>query len=696
MDSARGYGSGYQKASSSITSAASGVPGARAGGGSTAAGGAGAGAGGVPAKLKSGPTASGTTERGYDGGGSGSLYDRGGAGGLGSTASGRGLAGGLDASVASIRTGAMSSSRTAAEGGGAAGSRAGMGSGGHRVPMGMGMGGASSITSKNNLSSTSSFNMTSTDTLGVANLFQTSTSSVALASTGAGRLSSTSGLSQQISSIRAAAAAAASTGNAAPLVVLFNISKKEAFTPSNGFRSMQRRLRGDFKIGLSKDDISASRFTDTSLLVFGCPREKFSHSEFEALKTYLDRGGSILYLASEGGESANATNFNFLLEEYGIMVNSDCVVRTVFHKYFHPKESFVSNGVVNREINKAAGKIVSTLGSPTRQTMGNVNYHSMHRNSNCLTFVYPFGATLNVQKPGVPILSSGTMSYPLNRPIGAAYIHPDGHGKIVVLGSAEMFSDKYLEKEENAKVFDAIIKLLTTDSIQLNAIDASDPDISDYHYVPDTIKLSETVRSALLESEEVPKDFSTMFDFKLFQFDTSLVPAAINFYHETRLKRESLSLIQPQFETPLPPLDPAVFPPTIRELPPPALDLFDLDEQFASERIQLARLTNKCDDDDLEYYIRECAVILGITDKLDPERRTARDILYFVMKNLVQWKMLNPFENNPVPSASNASASLDAATSSLKTKAGPLEKHKNKQSDVESPDLRSPFTKMFV
>jgi hypothetical protein len=41
-----------------------------------------------------------------------------------------------------------------------------------------------------------------------------------------------------------------------------------------------------------------------------------------------------------------------------------------------------------------------------------------------LPFVVAYGATLNVQKPGVPILSTGSMSYPLNRPIGAVYAHP--------------------------------------------------------------------------------------------------------------------------------------------------------------------------------------------------------------------------------------------------------------------------------
>jgi intraflagellar transport protein 52 len=35
----------------------------------------------------------------------------------------------------------------------------------------------------------------------------------------------------------------------------------------------------------------------------------------------MDRGGSILFLANEGGESASQTNFNYLLEEYGMMVN---------------------------------------------------------------------------------------------------------------------------------------------------------------------------------------------------------------------------------------------------------------------------------------------------------------------------------------------------------------------------------------
>lgn len=41
--------------------------------------------------------------------------------------------------------------------------------------------------------------------------------------------------------------------------------------------------------------------------------------------------------------------------------------------------------------------------------------------SRALTFVYPFGATLDVKKPSVAVLSSGSVSYPINRATCAVY-----------------------------------------------------------------------------------------------------------------------------------------------------------------------------------------------------------------------------------------------------------------------------------
>ena len=65
-----------------------------------------------------------------------------------------------------------------------------------------------------------------------------------------------------------------------------------------------------------------------------------------------------------------------------------------------------------------------------------------------LKFVYPYGATINVRKPSVAILSSGPISFPANRPIGAFYTSPR-KGKLFIVGSIQFFSDEFFEKEDN-------------------------------------------------------------------------------------------------------------------------------------------------------------------------------------------------------------------------------------------------------
>jgi len=56
------------------------------------------------------------------------------------------------------------------------------------------------------------------------------------------------------------------------------------------------------------------------------------------------------------------------------------------------------------------------------------------------------------------ILTSGPLSYPINGSVGAVYIHKGGKGKLAVLGSVEIFSDEYYDKEENSKLFDFLLK----------------------------------------------------------------------------------------------------------------------------------------------------------------------------------------------------------------------------------------------
>ncbi|XP_061544792.1 intraflagellar transport protein 52 homolog isoform X2 [Phycodurus eques] len=308
----------------------------------------------------------------------------------------------------------------------------------------------------------------------------------------------------------------------------------------------------------------------------------------------------------------------------------DAVFRTRYYKYYHPKEALVSDGVLNREISRASGKSMSGISED--DNVGN--------NTQALSFVYPYGATLNVIKPAVAVLSTGSICFPLHRPVVAFYQGKET-GKLVVVGSCHMFSDQFIDKEENSKILGVVLQWLMTDTIQLNQIDAEDPEITDYTMLPHIGCLSEQLTQYFQEGDENPRDFTSLLDVSFFSLSTDTLPQVLSVYKHLNVKDEPLQLIAPQFETPLPQLQPAVFPPILSDLSPPMLDLFDLDEAFSSEKVRLAQLTNKCTDDDLEFYIRKCGEILGVTPKLDKDQRDAKHILEHVFFQLAEFKKLN-------------------------------------------------------
>mmetsp|Transcript_7612 Transcript_7612/g.17496 ORF Transcript_7612/g.17496 Transcript_7612/m.17496 type:complete len:440 (-) Transcript_7612:84-1403(-) len=430
--------------------------------------------------------------------------------------------------------------------------------------------------------------------------------------------------------------------------IVFHTNKRESHTPKSGFKHLCRRLRSNWKISEHKEELTLDRLGDADILVFGNPREKFSLPEFDTIKSFVAKGGSVMILLHEGGEPRAGSNINYLLEEWGVMVNSDAVVRTVYYKYLHPKEVMVSNGVVNKSISRAAQQMFGSSRERQRDMDSLQDTKAGETDHGGLAFVYPYGATLNVQKPAVPILSTGYIAYPLNRPVGACISPKGSKGRIIVLGSTRIFDDEWLNKEENGKLLDVCLKWLQpAENMSLDLIDAENPDLNDYHYVPDTEALSGRLRCCLQEADELPKDFTKLFDDTLFKFDTDLVPEAIKLYKQLNVKHDVLTLIPPQFEAPLPPLQPAVFPPSLRELPPPALDQFDLDEHFASERVRLAHLTNKCTDEDVEYFVREAGEVLGVTKNLPQDMRTGKHVLEAIFRQLVQWKKLNPETATP-------------------------------------------------
>ena len=420
------------------------------------------------------------------------------------------------------------------------------------------------------------------------------------------------------------------------LNILFNQSKEEMFSLTSGYKKFQRELKS-FKISTNRDDLTLEKLVPNRIFVSIGPQKKFASAEIEALKSYVNvHNGSLLILLSEGGESKLNTNINYLLEEFGIFVNNDAIVRTTYFKYFNPKEALVSDGVLNRALSEACGKVIESSSYESMQSS------QKNHAAQSLQFVYPFGSTLNVQKPAIPVLSSGTICFPINRPLCAFYGNTKRQpGKICVLGSSHIFHDTYIDKEENRKILEVILKFLTEDTFVLNQIDAEDPEISEYNFIPNINTISDRVKTCLQDSEEIPRDIAKLFDTQLFTLDMTHLPKVIRGYDELKIKHEPLPLITPQFETPLPVLKPAVFPPRFYEPEPPALELFDLDEHFSSESARLAQITNKCSDDDLEFYIRECGEILGVVRHLPQNERDAKSILAYIASRIIEYKCLS-------------------------------------------------------
>lgn len=263
-----------------------------------------------------------------------------------------------------------------------------------------------------------------------------------------------------------------------------------------------------------------------------------------------------------------------------------------------------------------------------------------------LIYVYPYGASLNVQRPAIPLMSSGSISYPMNRPTAAVWeaetVSELGaqRGRLVVIGSVEIFGDDWLDKEENGKVCDLLISWLLNDMELDLSSDRQDADLADYSPIPNVEGLSQDLKPCLQGMEELPRDFTKLFDMNMFRFDTDLIPLTVRVFEQLGVPHEPLTLIPPQFECPLPKLGTATFPPAMREPAPPALDQFDLDDHFAKETLRLAQLTNKCTsgEEDLEYFIAEAGEILGIMHELPYGERSAKHILFHIFRQIVDFK----------------------------------------------------------
>lgn len=92
-----------------------------------------------------------------------------------------------------------------------------------------------------------------------------------------------------------------------------------------------------------------------------------------------------------------------------------------------------------------------------------------------------------------------------------------------------------------------------------------------------------------------------------------------------------------------------MFPPSFRELPPPPLELFDLDESFSSLLSKLAQFTNKFmtttsntneSEQQLQFYIQECTKIVKLKIKSDDPK----GLLHEIASECSKYKSIDPIK----------------------------------------------------
>lgn len=357
-------------------------------------------------------------------------------------------------------------------------------------------------------------------------------------------------------------------------------------------------------------------------------------NESNAIAKFLQEGShqngkSIVFLGrgNDNNTSVHRPNIENVLMEHGIQFENDTVVRTSFFKYLHPKHAFIDDGVLHPNLNlnldapNAEESYHYNDDKIDNMTMlfdqdDNVLLDEEQEDKNSLKVVYVNGSTLDTTTPSLPILSSGATSFPSNRPI-VAVSGQRNNGKIAVGGSSDMFANEWIEKEGNRTLFELLIHyLIHDDKVAFDrAKSRKDNRIDEPKVVPDIEALSERLRSCLEENRPLPQDLNSLLIQDMVTYDTSMIPEVIDLYDVLNVKKEPLTLIPPEFERPIPPLKPAVFHPKMKEMPFPALDKFDLDEEFAESTVRLARLTNSCNDEDLDYYIQEAGSIAGLVDE---------------------------------------------------------------------------------
>ena len=338
---------------------------------------------------------------------------------------------------------------------------------------------------------------------------------------------------------------------------------------------------------INKDQLKLQKLKQAKLLVFAGPTAPFKADDVTVIDQYVEQGGNVLFLAQDGGDKTSRSNLNQVLSKYGVTLANNSVIRTTYFKYFHPKEVLVTNGMLHEDFLRVANKDDSdpqVLPSLAPPTIGDEKEPHENRTYPGFKFVFPFGTSLTLKAPAVPLLTTGSVSFPVNAHVFAQT--SIGSGKIFVIGSWQVFADSYFDAEENAKILDFILAQVKKEKIRRPFQPEKDLNLeagNSQGSAPNIEALSEKLKNCIHETPDISHNFLSQFKHKLFEADFKHLPETLDLYKKLNIPYSNLKTIDPIFETPMLGLTPSTFPPILVDLEPPRLELFDLDDEFANQ-----------------------------------------------------------------------------------------------------------------
>lgn len=137
-------------------------------------------------------------------------------------------------------------------------------------------------------------------------------------------------------------------------------------------------------------------------------------------------------MANEAADKSVFQNYNAFLANFDIRLHNDVVIRSNYYKYFHPKEAFITNGELNRDITKFVNSETGREETVARKYMV-ADEMDEDQNETCISFVYPYGCTLSTKGNAISLLTTGTVCLPSGATILALNKHKQGG--IIVCGS---------------------------------------------------------------------------------------------------------------------------------------------------------------------------------------------------------------------------------------------------------------------